>query len=582
MIFYSSVTMRDLIRKYKLIIQGKHLPDTDSELLISSTSSPGNNYNMDVGNPRLFQQGYSSTESEDDNPEKTSTVTSQQYKPKKEHVLSRSYNNSLNMDNHNNALYDVLQHSSLNEIISETTKLLPSKNKMSDSVQQCKNVSNDIKEHYNHSLVTIFAIWNTTVGTSLLAMAWGMEKTGLFPGILINLFVVAVCLYTAYVLLKIFEKHGGDGIKEVPDLCRLLIGRWAEIVSKIFSLVVLMGGDIVYWILMSNFLYNCVVFVYDNITDIGSKQIIEDSILCPKKPFLLANETHLVQTATNGSLFYQIWQLYSTVPIFLAVLLFPLLNFKSPTFFTKFNSLGTLSVAYLFIFVSVKSFQWGINISDWSIEFSVKPTFCVLSGMLGMSYFIHNIIISIMKQNKHQNHNGRDLSIAFGLVCFTYLFLGVVFYTTFPLAKSCIEDNLLNNFSKKDVMALIARILLFFQLFTVYPFVTYMLRADILTAISMIFGKERNKEFSYIKTIIINFSFVFICILFACFMPRIGTLIRYTGALSGLIYIFVMPSLLKMASLKQEGALSIPAIIIHVIIIILGILNLISQFFITD
>ncbi|XP_072392980.1 sodium-coupled neutral amino acid transporter 9 homolog isoform X2 [Diabrotica undecimpunctata] len=553
MIFYSSVTMRDLIRKYKLIIQGKHLPDTDSELLISSTSSPGNTYNMDVGNPRLFQQGYSSTESEDDSPEKTSTLNSQQYKPKKEHVLSRSYNNSLNMDNHNNALYDVLQHSSLNEIISETTKL---------SFR--------------------FAIWNTTVGTSLLAMAWGMEKTGLFPGILINLFVVAVCLYTAYVLLKIFEKHGGDGIKEVPDLCRLLIGRWAEIVSKIFSLVVLMGGDIVYWILMSNFLYNCVVFVYDNITDIGSKQIIEDSVLCPKKPFLLANETHLVQTTTNSSPFYQIWQLYSTVPIFLAVLLFPLLNFKSPTFFTKFNSLGTLSVGYLFIFVSVKSFQWGINISDWTVEFSVKPTFCVLSGMLGMSYFIHNIIISIMKQNKHQNHNGRDLSIAFGLVCFTYLFLGVVFYTTFPLAKSCIEDNLLNNFSKKDVMALIARILLFFQLFTVYPFVTYMLRADILTAISMIFGKERNKEFSYIKTIIINFSIVFICILFACFMPRIGTLIRYTGALSGLIYIFVMPSLLKMASLKQEGALSIPAIIIHVIIIILGILNLISQFFITD
>uniref|UniRef100_A0A6P7G4Y3 Sodium-coupled neutral amino acid transporter 9 homolog isoform X1 n=2 Tax=Diabrotica virgifera virgifera TaxID=50390 RepID=A0A6P7G4Y3_DIAVI len=582
MFFYSSVTMRDLIRKYKLIIQGKHLPDADSELLISSTSSPGNTYNMEVGNPRLFQQGYSSTESEDDSPKKSSCLNSQQYMPKKEQVLSRSYNNSLIMDKHDNALYDVLQHSSLNEIISETTKLLPSKSKMSDSVQQSKNVSNDIKKHYNHSLVTIFAIWNTTVGTSLLAMAWGMEKTGLFPGILINLFVVAVCLYTAYVLLKIFEKHGGDEITEVPDLCRLLIGRWAEIVSKIFSLVVLMGGDIVYWILMSNFLYNCVVFVYDNITDIGSKEIIEDSVLCPKKPFLLANETNLVQTATNGSLFYQIWQLYSTVPIFLAVLLFPLLNFKSPTFFTKFNSLGTLSVGYLFVFVAVKSFQWGINITDWSIEFSIKPTFCVLSGMLGMSYFIHNIIISIMKQNKHQNHNGRDLSIAFGLVCFTYLFLGVVFYITFPLAKSCIEDNLLNNFSKKDVMALIARILLFFQLFTVYPFVTYMLRADILTAINMIFGKERNKEFSYIKTIIINFSIVSICILFACFMPRIGTLIRYTGALSGLIYIFVMPSLLKMASLKQEGALSVPAIFIHVIIIILGILNLISQFFITD
>lgn len=49
---------------------------------------------------------------------------------------------------------------------------------------------------------------------------------------------------------------------EVPDLCRMLIGKWAEILAKIFSLVVLIGANIVYWILMSNFLYNSVVFIY--------------------------------------------------------------------------------------------------------------------------------------------------------------------------------------------------------------------------------------------------------------------------------------------------------------------------------
>lgn len=42
---------------------------------------------------------------------------------------------------------------------------------------------------------------------------------------------------------------------EVPSLCRTLLGRWAEVVAHIFSLLVLTGANIVYWILISNFLY---------------------------------------------------------------------------------------------------------------------------------------------------------------------------------------------------------------------------------------------------------------------------------------------------------------------------------------
>lgn len=46
------------------------------------------------------------------------------------------------------------------------------------------------------------------MGTSLLAMAWGINQSGLFSGILINILVAAICLYTAYTILKINEKHG--------------------------------------------------------------------------------------------------------------------------------------------------------------------------------------------------------------------------------------------------------------------------------------------------------------------------------------------------------------------------------------
>lgn len=43
---------------------------------------------------------------------------------------------------------------------------------------------------------------------------------------------------------------------------------------------------------------------------------------------------------TASAAFRAMWQMRLTVPFYLVVLVFPLLNFKSPTFFTKFNGLG--------------------------------------------------------------------------------------------------------------------------------------------------------------------------------------------------------------------------------------------------
>lgn len=125
-------------------------------------------------------------------------------------------------------------------------------------------------------------------------------------------------------------------------------------------------------------------------------------VICPK-------DTILTPTNMTSSLektpFERYWDLYATVPIFLALIMFPMLNFKSPTFFTKFNSLGTISVGFIVIFVAVKSYSFGLNLPNWQNEIYLKPTFTALSGMLSLSYFIHNIIISIMRSNRNQEHN---------------------------------------------------------------------------------------------------------------------------------------------------------------------------------
>ncbi|KAK3913893.1 Sodium-coupled neutral amino acid transporter 9-like protein [Frankliniella fusca] len=452
-----------------------------------------------------------------------------------------------------------------------------------------QGVSEEAKQS---SLVTIFAVWNTIMGTSLLAMPWGLERAGLLGGLLLIVGMGGLCLYTTFRVLSVHRLHAASHDVEVPELCRRLLGRWAELLARVFSLVVLLGAVIVYWILMSNFLFHSVDYIHDEVT--GASPIRSDNmskIFTPVKCHLLTgteNVSELSVTAPEDpaalaeqDTFRQWWNLESNVPIYLVLIMAPLMNFKSATFFTKFNSLGTLSVLYLLIFILVKSSAWGVNLNIHDVmseHYSplFKMSFPATSGMLALSYFIHNIIISIVKNNRHQENNGRDLSIAYVLVTITYAVIGGVFYIGFPLAKSCIKDNLLNNFESWDPMTVAARAFLFFQLVTVFPLVAFMLRSQICT---MFLGHSWPGR---LPVLMINSVFIVLCVLFAIYLPRFGTIIRFTGAISGLVYIFLLPVLLHLASLQRQGKLTKLTTILHMIIPVIGMANLIAQFFVSD
>ncbi|XP_052751073.1 sodium-coupled neutral amino acid transporter 9 homolog isoform X2 [Galleria mellonella] len=416
------------------------------------------------------------------------------------------------------------------------------------------------------SLVTIFSVWNTIMGSSLLTMAWGVERAGLPVALVLVAFMAALCLYTAYVLLRV-NCHHGTATCEVPALCRVLLGRSAEVVAHAFSLIVLLGANIVYWILITNFLYFTVNYFAD--LPNSNTTVHNTTLLCPSEDGL--NGSLIIPEPVATSPY---WNLHSTVPVYVAVIVFPLLNFKNVTFFTKFNSLGTLSVAYLVVFVLTKGYTWGIHLNNMVISTQVDKNAAVLSGMLALSFYIHNIIITIMSNNARQDKNGRDLTIAFVLVTLTYTLVGAVFYICFPLAKSCIEDNILNNFEMHDVMTAVARILLLFQVVTVYPLVAFMLRSEAI--LLLLFEPTR------CLTVTINTIIVTMCILVACFCPSIGTIIRYTGAVSGLIHIFTLPSLLQMRSLYIRGKLTWWKTLFYCLIVVFGAVNLLMQFFIDE
>ncbi|XP_054207727.1 neutral amino acid transporter 9 isoform X9 [Homo sapiens] len=343
----------------------------------------------------------------------------------------------------------------------------------------------------NTSLVTIFMIWNTMMGTSILSIPWGIKQAGFTTGMCVIILMGLLTLYCCYRVVKsrtmMFSLDTTTW--EYPDVCRHYFGSFGQWSSLLFSLVSLIGAMIVYWVLMSNFLFNTGKFIFNFIHHI--------------------NDTDTILSTNNSN---------------------PEIRFQFPQ----------------------------------------------LTGVLTLAFFIHNCIITLLKNNKKQENNVRDLCIAYMLVTLTYLYIGVLVFASFPsppLSKDCIEQNFLDNFPSSDTLSFIARIFLLFQMMTVYPLLGYLARVQLL---GHIFGDIYPSIF---HVLILNLIIVGAGVIMACFYPNIGGIIRYSGAACGLAFVFIYPSLIYIISLHQEERLTWPKLIFHVFIIILGVANLIVQFF---
>ncbi|XP_054431323.1 neutral amino acid transporter 9 [Pteronotus mesoamericanus] len=443
----------------------------------------------------------------------------------------------------------------------------------------------------NASVVTIFMIWNTMMGTSILSIPWGIKQAGFTTGICVIVLMGLLTLYCCYRVVKscTMITSVDAAAWEFPDVCRHYFGAFGQWSSLLFSLVSLVGAMVVYWVLMSNFLFNAGEFIFNFIHHINDTDAVlstndSNPVICPGpgsgRPDNGSGTVYA--NGTGRQQFEKWWDKSRTVPFYLMGLLLPLLNFKSPSFFSKFNILGTVSVLYLIFLVTLKAARLGFHLEfHWfsPTEYfvpEIRFQFPQLTGVLTLAFFIHNCIITLLKNNRNQENNVRDLSIAYLLVTLTYLYIGVLVFASFPsppLPKGCIAQNFLDNFPSSDILSFIARIFLLFQMMTVYPLLGYLARVQLL---GQVFGDVYPSIF---HVLVLNLMIVGAGVVMACFYPNIGGIIRYSGAACGLAFVFIYPALTYILALRQEGRLTWPALLSHAVIIVLGLANLAAQFF---
>ncbi|RDD46502.1 Sodium-coupled neutral amino acid transporter 9-like protein [Trichoplax sp. H2] len=453
------------------------------------------------------------------------------------------------------------------------------------------------------SAVTVFSLWNTMMGTSLLALAWGISQAGFGLGIALTVFMAILSYYTCSLILQdaIYLEQENNmkeltaiareleaGIKpkrrkkqsiEFIDICHQLLGRWGQFTAAFFSIIVLIGASVVYWIFMSNFLFNFVHYIYNAASkiEIPVNASITVGTFCPASFGM--DDMNYGNFSAENALYYQLWDRTRTVPLFLGLILFPLCCMKSPTFFTKFTSLGTVSCLYLIFFVCIKAYFLGFNTNfqdESSIHYApqINIDFPSLTGMLNLAFFLHNILLTILRNQEKPENNMRDLGFAYVAALCTYLIMGVTFYLTFPYAKSCITAIFLDNFISNDSTAFIARAALLFQIMVVFPLIAYLLRSQVYYLV------YKSAHPSYKHILIFNVFLIGLCILVAIFYPNVGVIIRFVGAICGMVYVFTLPCLCHMIRLKRQKKLTWISALFHSFIIVLGSANLIAQFLI--
>ena len=384
-----------------------------------------------------------------------------------------------------------------------------------------------------NSFNTILSIWNSMVGSSIVAIPYNTYYSGIIPAVLLNLIYGFLSFYTCKIYADCGRKVSDFSITVESHFNKAFGPKIAKIGKNtqiFFCTFMATGGMLIYFLIMNQNFYPVIALILNKMgCDIDSKDL---------KPEF-----------GRFSLIY--------LGIILCFVLFPFIIKKDVGFLVNVSALGIYFVSVLIIFVIYTGFASLIN-TDFDLDyiknkkenkkrhlklFGENPA--LFAGTLSMGYFCHTAILPILKSNKKQENNTRDLILGYIFVGLTYTICGIFGYIGFSGKKfdTDFEDNWLSFFNSDNYLVLFFRLLNVFQLISAFPILAYIVRFQIFT---FFYGNEYPSKK---HTIIYGISLLFLCLIVLYFCYNIlGKFLAIFGASASIILLYTFPPLVKMIS----------------------------------
>ena len=136
------------------------------------------------------------------------------------------------------------------------------------------------------SYITILSIWNMMMGSGIIALPYSVYNAGIIPTIIICLFYGFVCFYTCRVVVKTGGKDEdySDAVYRYFHVFGGVYGNIGKYMQIIFNLSINIGASFVYFLIMNQNLYPCLV---ELLKAFGMKNLNPDDLTPNFSHFLL-------------------------------------------------------------------------------------------------------------------------------------------------------------------------------------------------------------------------------------------------------------------------------------------------------
>lgn len=365
----------------------------------------------------------------------------------------------------------------------------------------------------NSSSKTIFSIVNTMVGSSVVVFGFHFQNVGLISSLVTAILIGIISYKTCSIQLKHFKLEETD----LPDSIDRILGRkWYLLyISSSFFLLFLVG--IIYFSLNMNMFYESICFIIKKINGeiLPSVGEIEFSKFSYQYAGIIGISFQLV-----------------------------LFNIKNLKFIIKLSVLGIFAVVSFIIYSIYKAFDNYENLSEVKLYEENPLNYILLLGIYSLSFFVHNVILPIMKNNQNSEKNERDLGLGFFFTGLVFVLLGS--FGALALAgKDLSNKNTFFDFFEPDWIIVILRIMLWIQLQTVLPILWYVSRTHFF---NIFYNLEAPPKY---QIHLANIFFALTCYLVQAFNVNPSLLISIAGSIGGFTLMYILPIKLHLDCLKM-------------------------------
>ena len=415
----------------------------------------------------------------------------------------------------------------------DTVKLDIMRDQTVNKIENLIKEQPDSEKKKNSSLQTVFSIWNTMIGSTMVSIPFNVYYAGILPTIFLGLLYGFVCYLTCAVIIRLGGKEDDFAVIVYNYLSYAFGQKTAKvgkIIQIIFNLAINTGATFIYFLIINQNLYPCICLLL--------------------KAFNIEiNALDLEPRFDRFSLFY--------CALIVTAIEFPLTILRELRFLSKFNSYGIFFVSALLVFVIYTgirtmaidsfSFEYKENVDGSKLRylylFGESPG--LLTGTLSLGLFCHSVILQLVKNNRKQENNQRDLFIGYICVTLTYITIGIFGYIGFSGCeyKSELQGNWFLFFESDNYVILALRILNVIQLSSIFPILFFAVRTQLMQ-------NFLNKYYispSRIPIIIFSVSMLLLCIIVLYFCYNIlPNLIGFVGAGTALVLVYTIAPLINM------------------------------------